>query len=73
MTWFLMNVPLAAACFAAWAGIPLYLVLKHPHWGPAHSDPHRHVAAEPPAWLAEERQEQLVGVAASPDGSRYHR
>lgn len=30
MTWFWMNIPLAAAFFAAWTAIPLWLVLKHP-------------------------------------------
>ena len=30
MTWFSMNVPVAAAFFTAWTAIPLWLVLKHP-------------------------------------------
>jgi hypothetical protein len=30
MTWFWLNMPLAAAFFAAFTGIPLWLVLKHP-------------------------------------------
>jgi hypothetical protein len=34
MYWFWLNVPLAAAFFAAWAGIPLWLVSKHPDAGP---------------------------------------
>jgi hypothetical protein len=34
MSWFWMNMPLAAVFFAAWAGIPLYMVLRHPSWGP---------------------------------------
>jgi hypothetical protein len=34
MYWFWMNVPLAAAFFAAWTAIPLWLVLKHPDTGP---------------------------------------
>jgi hypothetical protein len=32
MSWFWMNIPAALACVAAWSGIPLYMVLKHPSW-----------------------------------------
>jgi hypothetical protein len=38
MSWFWMNMPLAAVFFAAWFGIPLYMVLKHPSWGPHAAD-----------------------------------
>ena len=34
MYWFWLNIPLAAAFVAAWTGIPLWLVLKHPDAGP---------------------------------------
>jgi len=34
MYWFWLNMPLAAAFVAAWTGIPLWLVLKHPDAGP---------------------------------------
>ena len=34
MYWLWMTVPLAAAFFAAWTGIPLWFVLKHPGTGP---------------------------------------
>ncbi len=34
MNWFWMNVPLDAIFFAAWAGIPLWLVFRHPDTGP---------------------------------------
>lgn len=30
MLWFWMNVPLALVFLAGWAGIPLWLVLRHP-------------------------------------------
>ncbi|HUA43361.1 MAG TPA: hypothetical protein VMA32_17430 [Streptosporangiaceae bacterium] len=36
MNWFWMNVPLEVVFFAAWVGIPLWLVARHRHWG---SDP----------------------------------
>jgi hypothetical protein len=34
MTWLLLNIPLAVLFFALWAGIPLWLVRKHPDTGP---------------------------------------
>jgi hypothetical protein len=34
MYWFWLNIPLAAIFFAAWTGIPLWLVLKNPGTGP---------------------------------------
>jgi hypothetical protein len=35
MTWLLLNIPLAVVFVALWAGIPLWLVRKHPDTGPA--------------------------------------
>ena len=34
MHWFLLNMPLAAAFFGAWVGIPLWLAFHHPASGP---------------------------------------
>ena len=34
MTWLLINVPLMVLFVALWAGIPAWLVLKHPDRGP---------------------------------------
>jgi hypothetical protein len=34
MSWFWLNMPLAAVFFAATTGIPLWLVLRHPDTGP---------------------------------------
>ena len=34
MYWFWLNIPLAAAFYAAWAGIQLWLVARHPDTGP---------------------------------------
>ena len=31
--WFWLNIPIAAVLFAAMAGIPLWLVIKHPDTG----------------------------------------
>lgn len=33
MSWFWLNIPLAAAFFLATAGIPMWLVLRHPDTG----------------------------------------
>ena len=46
MYWFWLNIPLAAAFFAAWAGIPLWLVIKRPDAGPrtAPADRREHAA-----------------------------
>jgi hypothetical protein len=38
MSWFWMNVPLAAVFFVACSGVPLYMVLTHPTWGPRPAD-----------------------------------
>ncbi len=72
MSWFLLNTPFAAACFAAWVGIPLYMVLKHPHWGPEHPDRRVSPLAEARPALVPEREEALVGATMSPDSSGYY-
>jgi hypothetical protein len=35
MTWLWLNAPLIVLFFALWAGVPMWLVLKHPDTGPA--------------------------------------
>jgi len=32
MSWFWLNVPLEVLFFGAWAGIPLWMVLRHRDW-----------------------------------------
>lgn len=34
MTWFWLNIPLAALFFLAWTLIPLWMVVRHPDTGP---------------------------------------
>jgi hypothetical protein len=36
MSWFWMNIPLAAVIFSATAGIPLWVVFKYPDGAAAH-------------------------------------
>lgn len=59
MSWFWMNIPLAAAFFAAWVGIPLWLVIKHPDTGPPAASP----GCQPdgPSALASRPQTQATG------------
>jgi len=35
MTWLLLNIPLMVLFLALWAGIPLWLVRRHPDTKPA--------------------------------------
>jgi hypothetical protein len=54
MIWFMLNMPLAAAFFAAWVGIPLWMTFKHPGTGPAFSAAPAYHDAEAP--LAGDKQ-----------------
>ncbi len=58
MSWFWLNVPAAAVFFAAWSGIPLYMVLRHPSWGaePADCDERAIVKPAPVAQPADVAQ-----------------
>lgn len=40
MNWFWMNMPLAVVFIAAWAGIPLWMVIRHRNWGPEPASPY---------------------------------
>ena len=46
MIWFVLNIPLAVAFFAALVGIPLWLVIKHPDTAPGHSGAHTYLATK---------------------------
>ena len=54
MNWFLLNMPLAAAFFGVWAGIPLWMIFKHPGTRPDHSSALAYLAAK--AALAADKQ-----------------
>lgn len=56
MIWLLLNVPLALAFVAVWAGVPLWLVLRHPDRGP---QPQAATPAAEPVQAAE-REPALV-------------
>jgi uncharacterized protein YecE (DUF72 family) len=59
MSWFWMNIPLALVFFAAWCGIPLYMVLRHRNWT---THPADYVALE----ITEPAAGEVVVVVAEP-------
>jgi len=61
MIWFMLNMPLAAAFFAAWVGIPLWMTFKHPDTGPALSAAPAYLDTEAP--LAEDKQPERALAA----------
>ena len=63
-----VNVPLAAAFFAAWVGIPMWLVFKHPDRGPGQpvtqaAQDHQIRSAKPQKVVAALPSRQLTDVA----------
>jgi hypothetical protein len=67
MSWFWLNVPLAGLFVAAWSGIPLWMVLRHPDrdHAPAIQAPATAVRAAPADLQVErttERSAQLADV-----------
>jgi hypothetical protein len=62
MSWFWMNMPLAAVFFAAWCGVPLYMVLRHPTWGPQPASSDEQVAVAPPFETNVRRQELVPAI-----------
>jgi hypothetical protein len=61
MIWFMLNVPLAAAFFAAWVGIPLWMTFRHPGTAPA--IPAAPACADPGAPSASDRQPERALAA----------
>jgi hypothetical protein len=68
MNWFWLNIPLAAVFFAAWVGVPLWLVIKRPDEEPARQTAQAPApggpatAAEPQTACIPQRDEHLAGV-----------
>ena len=65
MSWIWVNMVLAAVFFTAWCGIPLWMVLRHPSWGPQPADTYRSPAARPAPVAAFGRSEEPVAAAAA--------
>lgn len=57
MLWFWLSIPLAAVFFGAWYGIPLWMVLTRPDWGPEPAAGHSVPLAEPEPPFARGRDE----------------
>lgn len=64
MLWFWLNVPLAAAFFGAWCGIPLAKVLRNPDGGSGRPDGYRVQPAGPEPAGAVVRSEPRVDALA---------
>ena len=68
MSWIWLNMLLAAVFFAAWTGIPLWLVCTRPGWGtaplpvPDQARTQSAVPAEVPLEDIAPRSEHLAGV-----------
>jgi hypothetical protein len=58
MWWLWLNVPLMVAFFAAWVGIPAWMVCRRPDERAAFAA----VRVEPQAVPVPDRDEQLAGV-----------
>jgi hypothetical protein len=65
MSWIWVNMVLAAVFFTAWCGIPLWMVLRHPSWGPQPADTYRSPAARPAPVAAFGRGQHQVAVEAA--------
>ena len=65
MSWISVNMALAAVFFTAWCGIPLWMVLRHPSWGPQPADTYRSPAARPAPVAAFGRGQHQVAVEAA--------
>ncbi|HTZ91769.1 MAG TPA: hypothetical protein VMB74_05190 [Streptosporangiaceae bacterium] len=59
MGWFWPNLAIGAIFFGSWAGIPLWMVLKHPTWGSVSAHGHGEHVLLAPVPLAEEFQEEV--------------
>jgi len=65
MSWISVNMVLAAVFFTAWCGIPLWMVLRHPTWGPERADSYSSPAARPAPVAVFGRSEELVAAEAA--------
>ena len=73
MFWFWLNIPLAAAFFGAWYGIPMWKILNHSDWGPEPATGHSRQPAELQPVLVLDHGEYPVGAAAADAGAGGYR
>jgi hypothetical protein len=61
--WFWLNIPIGAVLFAAMAGIPMWMVIKHPDTAPDFSAAPQPAEADTRARAAQAAAEQDVAAA----------
>jgi len=62
MSWLWPNLALGVIFFGCWAGIPLWMVLRHPTWGPISVHSHgTHAAVPVPVFVAGVVFEEVEG------------
>lgn len=66
MNWFWTNIPLMVVFFAAWAAIPLWMVVRHRHWGPDPACPRGNPELEPMLVPVQAERVEPAGRQASP-------
>jgi hypothetical protein len=73
MFWFWLNIPLAAAFFGAWYGIPMWKILKHPDWASEPADGHSGPLAEAQPVFVVDHAEYPAGAASVSAGAGGYR
>jgi hypothetical protein len=73
MFWFWLNIPLAAAFFGAWYGIPMWKILKHPDWSCEPAAGQGGQLAGPQPVLVVNHADHPVGVTPVGAGAGRHR
>jgi hypothetical protein len=64
MLWFWLSIPLAAVFFGAWYGIPMWMILTHPDWGPEPAAGHHAHPTGPEPAAALDRSEHPADALA---------
>lgn len=67
MNWFWLNIPLGAVFFLAIAGIPFWMVIRHPDYRPASTD------ATGKGPTAQARAVMVTGMTGRPTAPAEHR
>ena len=71
MFWFWLNIPLAAAFFGAWYGIPMWKIFKHPDWGCEPAAGGGQPAGPQPEFVVNHREYPVSATAMGTGPGRY--